>query len=65
ELVKAYITISQDYEYDGDSDRLKEEILEWAKEKVSPYEVPKFIEIREELPLTTVGKVDKKLLRKE
>ncbi len=65
ELVKAYITISPDYEYDGNSDRLKEELIEWAKEKVSPYEVPKIIEIREELPLTAVGKVDKKLLRKE
>ena len=36
-----------------------------AKEKLAPYEVPKTIEIRQELPLTTVGKVDKKVLRKE
>jgi len=27
--------------------------------------VPKSIEIRDELPLTAVGKVDKKVLRKE
>jgi long-chain acyl-CoA synthetase len=65
ELVKAYVTVSADYEFDGDKDRLSEEIIEWAKEKVTPYEMPKFIEIREELPLTTIGKVDKKLLRKE
>ena len=65
EFVKAYITLSPDYEFDGNKDRLSEKIIEWAKEKVSPYEIPKFIEIREELPLTTIGKVDKKLLRKE
>ncbi|GAG87789.1 unnamed protein product, partial [marine sediment metagenome] len=35
------------------------------KEKCAPYEVPKIIEISEELPLTVVGKVDKKRLRKE
>ncbi len=65
ELIKAYITISPDYKFDGDNDRLTEEIIKWTKEKVSPYEVPKIIEIREALPLTTVGKVDKKLLRQE
>lgn len=65
EFVKAYITLSPDYEYDGNEDHLKEELIEWTKEKVSPYEVPKIIEIREELPLTVIGKVDKKILRKE
>ncbi|MFX0122348.1 MAG: AMP-binding protein [Candidatus Hodarchaeota archaeon] len=65
ELVKAYVTISPDYKFNGNKERLKKDILEWAKEKISPYEVPKMIEIREELPLTTIGKVDKKLLRKE
>jgi len=30
----------------------------------APYEVPKIIEIAEELPLTVVGKIDKKSLRK-
>jgi long-chain acyl-CoA synthetase len=36
-----------------------------ARERLSPYEVPKYIEIRKEIPLTAVGKVDKKVLRKE
>jgi non-ribosomal peptide synthetase component E (peptide arylation enzyme) len=27
--------------------------------------VPKYIDIRKELPLTVVGKIDKKILRKE
>jgi len=65
ELVKALITVRADYTYDGDADALKADILKMAKEKLTPYEVPKQIEIREEFPLTTVGKVDKKVLRKE
>ncbi|MFX0021757.1 MAG: AMP-binding protein [Candidatus Hermodarchaeota archaeon] len=63
ELVKAIIQIAPDYEYDNE-EALKEEITAFAKEECSPYEVPKIIEFTEELPLTVVGKVDKKLLRK-
>jgi long-chain acyl-CoA synthetase len=65
ELVKAYITLQPDFPYDGNAQALSEQILSLAKEKLSPYEVPKSIEIRTELPLTSVGKVDKKVLRKE
>jgi len=39
-------------------------ILARTKEKCSAYEVPKIIEFIEELPLTAVGKVDKKILWK-
>lgn len=64
EFVKAFIQIDPKYEYDGNEDALKGSITAFAKENCSPYEVPKFIEFVEALPLTTVGKVDKKLLRK-
>ncbi|NVM35124.1 MAG: AMP-binding protein, partial [Candidatus Lokiarchaeota archaeon] len=64
EIVKAIIQIAPDYEFDGDEKALKENITAFAKENCSPYEVPKIIEFSEELPLTVVGKVDKKLLRK-
>ena len=64
EIVKAVIQINPDFEYDGDQESLKEDITSFAKENCSPYEVPKIIEFAEELPLTTVGKVDKKVLRK-
>ena len=65
ETVKAYVTLSPDYSFDGDQEKLKADILKFAKEKLAPYEVPKIIEIRDELPLTAVGKIDKKELRKE
>jgi long-chain acyl-CoA synthetase len=65
EIVKAFIQLDPDFEYDGNEDALKEDILAFAKENCAPYEIPKSFEITEELPLTTVGKVDKKLLRKK
>jgi long-chain acyl-CoA synthetase len=65
ELVKAFVTIRPDYTFDGDEEALKVDILKMAKDRLTPYEVPKYVEIRKELPLTTVGKVDKKILRKE
>jgi long-chain acyl-CoA synthetase len=63
EIVKAIIQVVPGYEYDNE-EALKEEIIAFAKKECSPYEVPKIIEFTEELPLTVVGKVDKKLLRK-
>jgi long-chain acyl-CoA synthetase len=64
EIVKAIIQLDSDYSYDGNEEALKTDITAFAKENCSPYEVPKLIEIMEELPLTTIGKVDKKSLRK-
>jgi long-chain acyl-CoA synthetase len=64
EIVKAYIQIHPDYDYDGDEDALEKELIRFAKDNCAPYEVPKIIEIVDELPLTPVGKIDKKTLRK-
>ncbi len=63
EIVKAFIQLDPDYEYDGNEEALKEDIIKFAKDNCAPYEVPKIIEIQEELELTTVGKIDKKVLR--
>jgi len=63
EIVKAFIQINSDFEFDGDKEALKEDIIKFSKDNLAPYEVPKQIEITEELPLTVVGKVDKKVLR--
>jgi len=64
EIVNAYIQIDPDYTYDGNEEKLKEDITTFAKENCAPYEVPKKIHIMEEMPLTAVGKIDKKVLRK-
>ncbi|MHA1803043.1 MAG: AMP-binding protein [Promethearchaeota archaeon] len=65
EIVNAYIQLDPDYTYDGNEEALKESIINFAKEKCAPYEVPKKIHIVEELPLTAVGKIDKKVLRQK
>ncbi|MFW9825576.1 MAG: AMP-binding protein, partial [Candidatus Thorarchaeota archaeon] len=65
EIVKAFIQLDPSFEYDGNEEILKEDIIAFARENCAPYEIPKLLEISEELPLTVVGKVDKKLLRKK
>jgi long-chain acyl-CoA synthetase len=42
---------------------IKQEVTEYCRENMAPYKVPKIIEIVNEIPLTAVGKVDKKALR--
>ncbi len=64
EIVKAFVTPSKEYE-NKNYKEIEEDIIKFAKEKLAPYEVPKIVEIRKELPLTTIGKLDKKLLRAE
>jgi len=63
EIVTAYIQRDPAYDFDGNEEALKEDITNLAKEKCSAYEVPKVIEFMDEIPLTAVGKVDKKVLR--
>jgi long-chain acyl-CoA synthetase len=63
EIVKAFIQLDPDYSFDGDEAQLKDNITAFAKEKCAPYEVPKIIEFVDEIPLTAVGKIDKKVLR--
>lgn len=59
EIVKAYVQLDPAFSFDGN----EEDITKFAKEMCSPYEVPKVIEIIKEMPLTAVGKIDKKVLR--
>lgn len=60
EIVKLYILLKKGYE---DSKEVRDSILEFAQKNLAKYKIPKILEILEELPLTSVGKVDKKLLR--
>ncbi|MBW2298113.1 MAG: 4-coumarate--CoA ligase, partial [Deltaproteobacteria bacterium] len=42
---------------------LEKDIGAYCKENMAPYKVPKIVEFMDEIPLTAVGKVDKKVLR--
>ena len=61
EIVKLYVLLKEGYQA---SEEVKADILKYAQENLAKYKVPKIIEFLAQLPLTTVGKVDKKALRK-
>jgi long-chain acyl-CoA synthetase len=62
ERVKLVVQLAQSSKGRNRED-IQAEILAFSKENLSPYKVPKIIEFTEEIPLTPVGKVDKKALR--
>ena len=43
----------------------KEEIIDYCKENLVKYKVPHYLEFRDELPMTNVGKVLRRTLREE
>jgi acyl-CoA synthetase (AMP-forming)/AMP-acid ligase II len=62
EIVRAKIQLAEDSK-DKDRDALEKELFAYCNENMAPYKRPKSIEFVDELPLTAVGKVDKKALR--
>ena len=64
EIVKAVIQLKTAAKQ-RDAKTLEEEIRAYCRETMAPYKVPKIIEFIDEIPLTAVGKVDKKALRKK
>jgi acyl-CoA synthetase (AMP-forming)/AMP-acid ligase II len=48
---------------DKDPEGLKDEIRSFCSKNMAPYKIPKIIEFIDAIPLTAVGKVDKKSLR--
>ncbi len=63
ELVKAVIQLKPNYKPCENQESVKGDILRFAKNRCAPYEVPKVIDFVEKVPLTPVGKLDKKALR--
>src|SRR5574340_562469 len=59
EKIKAYIVLK-----DG-ATATAEEIIEYCRQELSKFKVPKEVEFREQLPKTLVGKVLRRVLRDE
>ena len=59
-IVKAFIVLTVGYTPSKD---LEVEIQEHVRGKLAPYEYPKEIEFIEALPMTTTGKVQRRILR--
>lgn len=62
DMVKLVVQPKEEFK-DKDHEKLKADILAFARENCAPYKVPKIVEFIETMPLTPVGKVDKKALR--
>lgn len=60
--VKAAIQLTSAYK-GMDEKELETEIVEFCRENMAPYKVPKIVQFMDQIPLTSVGKVDKKALR--
>ncbi len=61
QLIKAYVVLQSD----ARGKISEEEIMEFCRENLAHYKVPKIIEFRGELPKTDVGKVSRRELREE
>jgi len=59
ERVKAFIVLKE-----GET-ATEEEMLQFCRENMTHYKVPKFVEFRDELPMTMVGKVLRRVLLEE
>ena len=59
ERVKAYVVLQE-----GES-ATEEEIIAFCRENLAPYKVPKFVEFRDDLPKSMVGKILRRVLLEE
>jgi acetyl-CoA synthetase len=63
-VVKAFIVLASGISSDGEAGRqLIAELQEHVRGKLAPYEYPKEIEFLDALPMTTTGKVQRRVLR--
>ena len=60
EIVKAYVLLKDGIEGDA---ALAEEIRLWVRERLSAHEYPREVEFVDSMPLTTTGKVIRRILR--
>ena len=63
DIVHLFVQKAPDSE--GDDAQVAKRILDWFRANTAPYKVPKHIHFVEAIPLTPVGKIDKKALRAE
>jgi len=59
ERIKAFVVLKE-----GET-ATEEEIIDFCKENLAPYKVPRLVEFRDDLPMTMVGKVLRRVLLEE
>jgi hypothetical protein len=60
EIVKAYVVLKEGFE---PGDELAAEIGQWVRERLSAHEYPREVEFVDSMPLTTTGKVIRRIFR--
>ena len=60
EIVKAYVVLKDDVE---PSEALKSELGDWVRQRLSAHEYPREVEFVDSMPLTTTGKVIRRIFR--
>ena len=61
DIVHLFVQRSPDSE--GDAGQVTKRLLDWFRANMAPYKVPKHIHFVDAIPLTPVGKIDKKKMR--
>ena len=64
EVVNLYVELTPEARQ-SDSDKVRADILDFCRAEMAAYKVPKVIHLVDAIPLTAVGKIDKKALRDE
>jgi long-chain acyl-CoA synthetase len=62
DIVNLYVQLSEEHAAQ-DPDTLRTQILDFMRTNMAPYKVPRHIHFIDAIPLTPVGKIDKKALR--
>lgn len=64
EIVNLYVELTPEAKQ-SDPDKIRADILEFCRAEMSAYKVPRVIHLVDAIPLTPVGKIDKKVLREQ
>ena len=64
DVVNLFIELTEDAT-DQNRSELEEQVIAFCRKNMSPYKVPKVIHFIDAIPLTAVGKIDKKVLREQ
>jgi carnitine-CoA ligase len=59
EAIKAFVVLH------ANEEATAEEIIEWCRARLAKFRVPEFVEFCQELPRTSVGKIQKHILRSQ
>ncbi len=63
EIIKAYIVLQLPVKSQDARKQLKKDLKQWVKQRLAAHEYPREIEFVDQLPMTTTGKVMRRVLR--